>query len=152
MSGAVLIVPGMAGMIASQDAPAPDIAVAYNFERFDGFEPLEHPAAEGHQVHIPDGGPRPGQGSTPLAEQVYTPSTLARPVGTVGGQPLPVGDRMHRVPGDFTPARAPTVQWRLGVGQNGPSALGAQQTVQLSEITNAPPVPGDITGIIAGIA
>jgi hypothetical protein len=154
MSGSVLIVPGMAGMIASQDSPQPDIAVAANFERFDGFEALDHPgtADGGQPVELVNYSPRPGQQPTPLAEQTYTPSTLSRTVSTLGGQPLPVGDRVHRAPGDYTPAKAPTVQWRLGVGQNGPAALGAQQTVQLSEITNQPPEPGDITGIIAGIA
>jgi hypothetical protein len=154
MAGAVLITPGMAGMIANPDYPQPDLAVAPNFERFDGFEPLDHPGThdDGQQIGLPAGGPRPGQQATPLAEQTYTPSTLSRTVSTLGGQPLPVADRIHRPEGDYTPAKAPTVQWRLGVGQNGPAALGAQQTVQLSEITNRPPEPGDITGIIAGIA
>jgi len=34
-------------------------------------------------------------------------------------------------------------------GQNN---QGAAQTVVLSEITNAPPVPGDLTSIIAGLS
>jgi hypothetical protein len=135
--------------------PPVDLAVAENFERFDGFEPLDHPATQDGltrpQIGV-TGSPRPGQGTTPLAEQVYTPSELFRPVGVVGGQPLPVSDRIHRPPGAYTPGRGLTIQWRLGVGQHGPSALGAAQTVQLSEITNNPPQPGDLTSIIAGQA
>ena len=135
--------------------PQPDQGVAWNFERFSGFEPLDHPGTALGDTAIaqPDANyPRPGQHSTPLVEQTYTPSTLSRPVGVVGGQPLPTSSRIFRAPGDYTRAKAPTIQWRLGVGQNGPSSLGAANTVQLSEITNNPPQPGDLASIIAGQA
>jgi hypothetical protein len=129
-------------------SPPTDQAVAYNFERFDGFEPLDHPAGE--RLVLPADGPRPGQQATPLAEQTYTPSTLARPVGVVGGQPLPVAPCIFRPPGDYTAAKAPTVQWRLGVGQAGPSSLGVANTLQLNEITQNPPQPGDLASIVGG--
>lgn len=97
-------------------------------------------------------GPRPGQSNQPFG-QVYTEGPLQGVVGTLGGQPLAVvvGDRIHRPTGDYTHSKWPTVQQRLGVGQYGPSELGVAQTVALSEITNSPPVPGDLTAILAGL-
>lgn len=139
--------------------PQADMAVAANFERFDGLNPLDHPAGEGGQDSggaaygwdVAGHSPRPGQSDQPL-DQVYTPGPLAGVVGVLGGQPLPVGDCIHRGPGVPTLVRAPSVQWRLGVAQRGPSELGVAQTVQLSEITNNPPQPGDLTAILAGLA
>lgn len=98
------------------------------------------------------GSPRPGGSDQPLG-QVYTEGPLQGVVGTLGGQPLAVvvGDRIHRPTGDYTHSKWPTIQGRLGVGQYGPSELGVAQTVALSEITNAPPVPGDLTAILAGL-
>jgi hypothetical protein len=120
---------------------APERAVAPNFERFDGVDPLDQPA-QGREP-----GSRPGAGQTPKSEQTYTPGPLSDTVGTLGGQPLPVSDRLHRVPGVSQLVQTPSVQQRLGVGQNN---QGAAQTVALSEITGSPPVPGDLTSIIAG--
>ena len=138
-----------AGAIINPQVPQADLAVAPNFERFDGLAPLAPPVSWERTAYY-QGGPRPGE-SAPTA-LVYTPGPLSATVGTVGGQPLSpiVGTRILRGPGGYTPSVAPTVQYRLGVGQAGPSALGAAQTVQLSEITNAPPVPGDLSAIIAG--
>jgi hypothetical protein len=148
--GAVLITPAMAGQIVNPESQPPaDLAVAYNFERFDGFDaPTDH--APGQRLVLGTDNPRPGQQPTPRAQQTYTPSTLSGTVSTLGGQPLPVADAIHRPPGGYTPAKSPTIQWRLGVGQAGPSALGAAQTVQLGEITSNPPQPGDLASIIAG--
>ena len=137
--------------------PPVDIAVAENFERFDGFEPTMHPAALSDSDWV--GGiepgtlnyPRPGQLSTPVAEQTYTPSSLYRTVGTLGGQPYPARAGVYKETGDVTLVHTPSVQWRLGVGQHGPSSLGAANTVQLSEITSNPPQPGDLASIIAGL-
>jgi hypothetical protein len=149
------------GMIVSPAVPQTDNAVAWNFERFDGLDvPTDHPAGgdpgRGSAPTTTDYGwnlaghsPRPGGAGTPVADQVYTPGPLKGVVGTVGGQPLPVSDRLHRAPGTYTPGKTHSVQQRLGVGQ---SYQGAAQTVQLSEITNNPPVPGDLGSIIAGIA
>ncbi len=134
--------------------PQPDLAVAPNFERFDGIDqpPLDHPASAqdpGDKLIFYPGGPRAGLSRrTPLAEQTYTPGVVSGVTGTLGGQPLPVADRLHRVPGNYTPSKTPSIQWRLGDGQ---AYQGIAQTVALSEITGSPPVPGDITGIIAGI-
>lgn len=132
-------------------APQLDLAVGPQFERFDGLEspPLDNPAGRQRTDYFPTG-PRPGQAcGTP---DVYTPGPISGVVGTLDGQPYPVSDRLHRAQGGYTAAKAPTVQWRLGVGQYGPSALGAQQTVVQSEITSNPPVPGDLASIIAGLA
>jgi hypothetical protein len=149
-------------MIVNPNVPQPETAVAANFERFDGLNPLDHPGAED-----PDGGgsggggadyiwnepghsPRPGQSNQPLG-QVYTAGPLSSTVGTLGGQPLPVANRLYKGTGDYTRSKTPTVQMRLGSGQHGPSELGVAQTVQLSEITNNPPQPGDLTSILAGL-
>jgi hypothetical protein len=173
---AALITPGMAGFVS--DINRPDLAVAANFERFDGLGPpplASGPNPVGGQAGLPldapaasdpsNGGtgfgadfgfnepghyPRPGQINQPLG-QVYTQGPLQGVVGTLGGQPLPVSDRIHRPEGDYTKAKAPTIQWRLGVGQKGPSELGLAQTVTQSEFTNNPPVPGELTGILAGL-
>ena len=159
-TGAVtqLIVPG---------TPPADMAVAPNFERFDGLEPLDHPAAEdpdssgaggagsAYGWDVAGHSPRPGQADQPM-NQVYTPGPLAGVVGVLGGQPLPNAhwraDTAIQRASAPTLVRAPSVQWRLGVGQRGPSELGVAQTVTQSEITNNPPQPGDLTSILAGIA
>ncbi len=139
-------------------APQADLAVASNFERFDGIEqpPLENPAAD-----FPDSGgsmglgadygqsPRPGQHNQPTG-QTYTEGPLSGVVGVLGGQPLPVADAIHRPTGVTTLVNAPTIQFRQGVGQRGPSELGVAQTVTLSQLTNNPPEPGDLTSILAG--
>lgn len=131
------------------DAPQIDANIAPNFERFDGLMPLENPA--GWQRTDGGGSPfRPGQSvDTP---DVYTPGPLSATVGTLGGQPLPAIAGEYRPEGQTTLVNTPSIQKRMGVGQNGPSALGAAQTTQLSEITNAPPVPGELSGIIAGLS
>lgn len=140
-----------AGALIGPQVPQADVAVGPNFERFDGLSQpeLENPAKRGQTDYYPEG-PRPGQAiGTP---DVYTPGPISGVVGTVGGQPLPTSDRIQRPPGGYTPSLTPSVQQRTGVGQYGPSALGAAQTVQLSEITSNPPVPGDLASIIAGLA
>ena len=160
MAGAVLLGPGMAGFLLG-DLPQPETAVAPNFERFDGLMPLDHPATEDPESGPHGGGadyvwnvaghsPRPGQSDQPDG-QVYTPGPLSATVGTLGGQPLPVSNRIFKETGNYTRSRTPSIQTRLGVGQHGPSELGVAQTVQLSEITNAPPQPGDLTSILAGL-
>jgi hypothetical protein len=139
--------------------PQPDQAVAPNFERFDGLEgspPLDHPAAVDDGSGRPGANygttPRPGQRDQPVG-QVYTPGPLAGVVGVVGGQPLPVrswsSSEDSALTRGYTPSKAPSVQWRLGVGQDN---QGVAQTVILSEITSNPPVPGDLTSILAGQA
>jgi len=188
MSGAVLLGPGLAGMLISPEVPQTDYAVAPNFERFDGLDGtppnphggptlypmngggspgpgtgLDHPAnfdpvaggtgGGGTQYgwQLPGGSPRPGQSNTPADQQVYTEGPLQGVVGTLGGQPLPVSNRIYKGVGSYTKSRTPSVQFRTGVGQHGPSGLGVAQTVALSEITNAPPQPGDLTSILAGL-
>ncbi len=62
--------------------PPEDMAVAPNFERFDGLNPLDKPS-----------GKLPGtrtDGTTPVAGQTYTRSPWDGTTGVVGGQPLPV--------------------------------------------------------------
>jgi hypothetical protein len=152
MAGAILV---PAGMIVSPDVPQTDYAVGPNFERFDGLgQPLlENPAGRDRTDYYP-AGPRPGQSAgTP---DVYTQGPISSPTGTLGGQPLPVSPRIKRSvvsgPGTVTLVNSPSVQFRTGVGQHGPSSLGAANTVALSEITSSPPVPGDLTSIIAGLS
>lgn len=149
------------GMIVGPAVPQTDLAVAPNFERFDGLSqpPLDHPAGVDDTNYTggfaTNGGtfsesPRPGQMAQPEG-QVYTPGVISGVVGTVGGQPYPVSPRIYKDEGAYTPSKWPTVQHRLGVGQRGPSSLGVANTVQLSEITNNPPVPGDLQSILAGL-
>lgn len=148
------------GEIVGPAVPQTDLAVAPNFQRFDGLEnpPLDHPAGLDDTNYVggfATGGhfgesPRPGQMGQPL-DQVYTPGAISGVVGTVGGQPLPVSARIYKEEGAYTASKWPTIQQRLGVGQKGPSSLGVANTVALSEITNSPPVPGDLTSILAGL-
>lgn len=162
------------GMIVGPAVPQTDLAVAPNFQRFDGLAApninppgngpaispgeLDHPAGLNDTDYAAgfatDGGtysqsPRPGQMAQPLG-QVYTEGPIQGVVGTVGGQPLPVSPRVYKDQGAYTPSKWPTIQHRLGVGQKGPSSLGVANTVQLSEITNNPPVPGDLQSILGG--
>lgn len=147
MPGAVLLVPGQAGMIVNPDLPQPELAVAANFERFDGLSQpqLQNPAG---QPNVRGSDNRPGQ--SVVTPDVYTPGPISGVVGVTGGQPLPVADCIHRGAGDYTKSRTPSIQFMLGVGQHGPSELGVAQTVALSQITGNPPVPGDLTSILAG--
>jgi len=138
--------------------PQADRAVATNFERFDGLEGhpmLDHPAAveDGFglgESYAPT--PRPGQLNQPLG-QVYTPGPLAGVVGVLGGQPLPVGaweaDTPNQAASAYTRSRTPSIQFRLG---NGQANQGVAQTVALSELGSNPPIPGDLTSILAGQA
>jgi hypothetical protein len=138
--------------------PQPDMAVAPNFERFSGLEgspELDHPASgDGAWNSGSDYGmtPRPGQLSQPVG-QTYTKGPLQGTVGVIGGQPLPVrawesADDSAATRG-YTPSKTPSIQHRLGDGQN---FQGLAQTVILSELTQNPPQPGDLTSILAGQA
>ena len=111
------------------EAPA-ELAHAANFERFDGLEIPDTAGRDQNQLGTTYGAtPRPGV------------------VGTVGGQPLPVNDWLFQGGRGYTHSETPSIQHRLGSGQ---AYQGAAQTVALSEITNNPPIPGDLSGIIAG--
>ena len=129
--------------------PPAEVAHATYFETFDGLEPL----VNNDQAQWVSGAfQRPAAGGTPVAEQVYTRGPLTGVVGRLGGQPLPVASWEYRTGRGYTEG----ANWlgnfqrvHYGVGQN---YQGAAQTTQLSEITNNPPVPGDLSGIIAGLA
>ena len=167
--------PGFSGCVRPGSPTDPDLAVAENF----GLDvPTDHQASDGddgdfgstgaiygtgapdntpagnpvpHMV-LPTGRyPRPGQLDDPVANgnQVYTPGPLKGLTNTLGGQPLPVNDWKFRGRRAYTPGKTHSLQMRLGDGQN---YGGAAQTVALSEITGNPPVPGDLSGIIAGQA
>lgn len=129
--------------------PPVELAHAANFEEFDGLTtPTTNNTNLGNFGIEYGPSPRPGAGQTPLNEQVYTPGPIRGVVGKIGGQPLPVANPLYRIGRGYTPANyTQRIQTRLGVGQNN---QGAAQTVALSEITNNPPVPGDISSIIAG--
>lgn len=132
------------GPLTVPGEPPADLAVAPNFERFDGLSqpPLENPAGSPPLQGSPN---RPGFLPTP---DEYTPGPLSGVVGVTGGQPLPVGNCIHRPPGDYTGAVAPSIQFRQGIGQRGPSELGTAQTATLSELTRIPPVPDDLLSIL----
>lgn len=137
------------------ESVSPDLFIAPNFERFDGLgqPPLENPATQSESTRLGSvyggGGPRPGQLDQPDG-QVYTAGALVGVVGTIGATPLPVEDWKYRS-GGYTGAVAPSIQFRLGVGQHGPSELGAAQTTALAQLTDNPPEPGSLDAIIAGL-
>ena len=135
---------------------APDLAVGANFERFDGLSqpPLDHPAAQDPMyggrgdVEAYGASPRPGQKNQPVGQE-YTPGPISGVVGVVGGQPLPVAPWLYKQKvGAYTPSKTHSIQHRLGQGQ---AYQGVAQTVALSEITDNPPQPGDLTMILAGL-
>ncbi len=167
MPGAVLLVPGMAGFI---EGPQLELGVGPNYEQFDGLTDWDPNTPENSEPIGPEAsvyygdpvaqreGPSNRGTPTPLQDQVYTPGPVSGIVSTLGGQPWPARAGVYRanVTGDggrqgaYTPAVAQGVQFRLGVGQRGPSELGVAQTVALGEITNYPPEPGDLTSILSG--
>lgn len=152
MAGALLI-PADEGVPIVPQQPPPDQAVAWNYEVFDGLTPLDHPAADdnGRLSMIPVGGPRPGQSDSQRTKDTYTPGPLSGVRGVVGGMPLPVAyPLVGRQPGSYTPSKALTIQWRLGVGQRGPSELGVAQTVQLAQANANTPQAGNLDAILAG--
>jgi hypothetical protein len=167
VAGALFLNQGNPGAVVPvpQADPNPDLKVAANFERFDGLDvPADHP---GTTADIYDSTPssaqygwnelghypRPGAVDQPFG-QVFTQGALRGLTNTIGGQPLPVRDWKYQADGrdGYTGSRFPTVQFRQGVGQRGPSELGAAQTVVLGGITNNPPEPGDLSAIIAGVS
>lgn len=149
--------------VVPPNATDPDLAVAWNFERFDGLDiPDTNPAGKAPTDFLPSGSdeyhfnelghyPAPGKGDTPTAEQwdgmTPTVGPLKGLTNTLGGQPLPVNDWKFRGRRDYTRGKTHSIQHRLGDGQ---ANQGAAQTVALSEITGNPPVAGDLSGIIAG--
>ena len=150
MSGLLVaqIPPGPGQYVVPTQPPA-ELAHATNFEQFDGLEPLVN---NDQASYVAGPVQRPGGGGTPVAQQVFTHGPLIGVVGRLGGQPLPVANPIYRVGRGYTEG----ANWlgafqrtHYGVGQN---YQGAAQTTQLSEITNNPPVPGDLSGIIAGIS
>ena len=152
--GYLLNTDGVKETLVPAVAPA-EMAHAQNFQRFDGLGPADN--YDAHQSsarasYVPNSSPRPGQSDHTAI--TYTPAPQTTTVGTLGGQPLPVANWLYRLGRGYTPGRTSTApQFRLGKsGQGGQNNTGLQQTVALSEITNAPPVPGDISAIIAGIA
>jgi hypothetical protein len=155
LSGPGTMAEGQVPTVVPDQGVSPDLAIAPNFERFDGLgqPPLENPASQSDETKLGEvygsPGPRPGQHNQQEG-QVYTPGALVGVVGTIGGQPLPVEDWKY-ASGAYTGAVAPGIQFRQGVGQRGPSELGAAQTTALAGITNNPPEPGDLSMIIAGI-
>jgi hypothetical protein len=156
VAGALLLNGGIPGTVVAVpgENPAPELRIAPNFERFDGLsQPNLNAPATGPAPGLDYGGavPRPGQRNEALADQVYTRGPLQGTTNTLGGQPLPVKDWKYPAGRNYTHAVSPGVQHRLGVGQRGPSELGAAQTVALGGITNNPPQPGDLSAIIAGI-
>ena len=147
MSGLLVAQIPVGSYVVPQQPPA-ELAHATYFEAFDGLEPL----VNNDQARYIDGPVQaPGGGGTPVAEQAFTHGPIAGIMGRLGGQPLPVANPIWRVGRGYTPSTnwAGDFQTRpnRGVGQN---YQGIAQTVQLSQITGSPPVPGDITSIIAG--
>lgn len=164
MAGALLLNQGNPGAVVPVpgEMVLPDLRVAPNFERFDGLDvPASNPATSDPDAggtgfganygwNVPGASPRPGAVDEPIG-QVYTEGPLKGLANTIGGQPLPVRDWKYPAGRTYTGARAPSVQFRQGVGQRGPSELGAAQTTFLGGITANPPEPGDLASIIAGV-
>ena len=146
-AGPDLVVPG--------EAPA-DLAVAPNFERFDGLTvPQTNPSTEDPDSSVyafgfPYGAsPVPGHRSTPIADQTYTEGAIPGVVGVIGGQPLPVSGRLQgsKPEGRTQLVNEYNTQQRRGVGQ---AYQGVAQTVALAAITNNPPEPAGMEAILGG--
>ena len=150
----------MSGLLVAQLPPGPgnyavpteppaELAHATYFETFDGLEPLVN---NDQASYLGGAVQSPGHGGTPVAAQGYTRGPVPGITGRLGGQPLPVANWNYRVGRGYTEGAnlvGGFQRTHYGVGQQ---YQGAAQTTQLSEITNNPPVPGDLSGIIAGIA
>src|SRR5215472_9126528 len=129
--------------------PQPDVAVAANYERFDGLEPLAN-----NESGVPFGANYypsaiPGHVNTPVPQQSYTRSPSGGVVGTVGGQPLPIGQWNYRGPGDYSRAGTRTVG---GPKRGQQWYRGQSETVFFAELQANPPEPGSLSAIIAGLA
>lgn len=152
MSGLLVAQIPVGNYVVPQTPPA-ELAHATYFEEFDGLMPLDNAPGE-MGLGYSEGGqsPRPGQQNTPLTALAYTRGAIPGITGKLGGQPLPVADPFYRVGRGYTPSSDWAGNFQrthYGVGQN---YQGVAQTVQLSEITGNPPIPGDLTGILAGLS
>jgi len=137
-SGPDFVVPGV--------APT-DLAVAQNFERFDGLTPLDNPAGNQQLVYFDGHQPRPGASDPTAHPNTYTPGPIAGLVNVIGGQPLPVSDRIHRPAGVTQDVQEYNTQNRRGVGQ---AYQGVAQTIQLQRLVDNPPEPAGMTAILEG--
>lgn len=130
--------------------PQPDMAVAANYERFDGLIPLDNnpggvPFGDDVYGHAPR-----DSGQTPISEQVFTHAVNGGLVNTLGGQPLPVR-QWSGTPGGrtFTPAGSKLIG---GPKMGHQMTTGIAETVFFGELQQSPPVPGDLLSIISGQA
>lgn len=133
-------------LVVPQQAPV-DLAVAPNFERFDGLTPLDNPAGNQQLVYFDGKTPRPGQQPTP---DEYTLGAIPGVVGVIGGQPLAAArtsPRITRPEGTTQLVTEYNTQSRFGVGQD---YQGVAQTVALANLTNNPPVPDGMETILGG--
>lgn len=130
------------------ETPPVALAVGENFERFTPTAPALSQPAQG-QAGLTGSPNRPGQGEYdgPL---VYAKGSSGL-TNTLGGEPLlSTSDRIHRPPGAYTLAKAPTIKLRKGVGQKGPSELGVAQTVAQATRTAHPPAGTPLLQMLAG--
>lgn len=151
MSG-LLVAQVPPGQYVVPQTPPAELAHAPYFEEFDGLMALDNaPSMVPLGASYAGGGsPRPGQLNTPATALDYTRGAIPGVVGKLGGQPLPVANPIWRTGRGYTQGGDQVQGFQMthrGVGQN---YQGIAQTVQLSQITGSPPVPGDITSIIAG--
>lgn len=130
--------------------PPVAMAVAPNYEVFTPDAPALAQPVTG-QLPITGSPQAPGAARFD-GPATYTPAGSGGLTNVLGGEPpLATNYRLHRSPGAYTHANAPTIQLRLGVGQQGPSSLGVAQTIEQATLLKNPPTPAnDLLRIVSG--
>ena len=133
--------------VVPQDPPV-ESAIGPFYERFDGLEPWAWTQEDGYDptslgTSYGDS-PTPGQ----LNTDDTAPAGIYGKVGSVGANPVPVYDPLHKADMTSQLFSHPTTQYRIGPGAKAP---GLQNTITSTEVTNYQPQPDELASIYTSI-
>jgi hypothetical protein len=133
---------------AVPQTPPVEDAIGPFFERSDGLDAWAWTQEDGYDptaLGVSYGAsPDPGRNNTDATQ----PAGIYGKVGTVGANPIPVFDPLHKAIMEAQLFSHPTTQYRIGPGGKAP---GLQQTITSTEVTNYAPEPDELASIYTSI-